>query len=800
MTNRRQRLAARKAARTRGTHEASSCPDGGRLADAVSELRKDALRLYQTGRLAEAERAYERIIQSSPSDADSLFQYGVLKGEVGQLDLAEQCLTRAAALRPRESAIYRALGLVRTRQRRFAEAITCHDRALELDPSNLGALLGRGEALHQLGDVAAAESIYRRAARLAPEAWEVQFSLATAAADLGRLPEARKIYRELVRARPSSAEAHFNLGCVLRGLGRHAEAAADFDRAVELKPELDYMVIDLVAALRVIGRPGEALDRASAAMRRNPQTSGARLAFAAAIERLGELDYSPEIVLFLSQCFEAEDVDHKDLAAAAARQLVLKYRLSETPAKAAAEAVAVALASNGAEGCLADPLLHLLLARAVNCDLTVELFLTETRRRLVLADMMPAGLKGFLAALALQGFNNGYVCSASGEETRRVGALKSEIEVELLNLAGLTPALERKLFQFALCAPLTEIAGAARLLALPDQPGLAFLRRVMRRCLEEPLEEAELARALPSLGDIADPVSREVQAQYEEHPYPRWFSMPPLSPVGLPVMLRRKFPHVAFPPSLAGAIEILVAGCGTGRQPISTAISFAGARVLAVDLSRASLAYASRMARRFGVPNVRFLQADLLQLGKLERQFPMIEAVGVLHHMSEPLAGWRVLRDLLCPGGFMRVGLYSALARTEVVAARERIAELGLSRSAEDIRHFRERVLFGEESRRFRGLACSKDLHDLNGCRDLLFHAKEHRFTLRELQRMLAALELEFVGFELENGNVARGYRSEYPGDPSMIDLVCWERFEERHPETFSGMYVVWCRKPTATA
>ncbi len=38
-------------------------------------------------------------------------------------------------------------------------------------------------------------------------------------------------------------------------------------------------------------------------------------------------------------------------------------------------------------------------------------------------------------------------------------------------------------------------------------------------------------------------------------------------------------------------------------------------------------------------------------LGGLGRQFDLIECVGVLHHLGDPLAGWRVLVSLLKPGG-----------------------------------------------------------------------------------------------------------------------------------------------------
>ena len=795
MKNRQQRRAAEKAARTRRTPATSIAPEDSRATDAELALRQGALQHYQAGRFAEADRLYKQLIRSSPSDADALFQYGVLKGQVGEFDPAEKYLTRAAALRPREAAFHHALGLVRMRQRRFADAIACQDRALALDPSNLGALLGRGEALHQLGDVVAAEATYRLAARSAPGEWGVRFCLATAVADLGRLPEAAAIYRELLGIRSNSAEAHFNFGCVLRDLGRPAEAAVHFDQAVALKPELDHMVIDLVAVLCEIGRTDDALERALTAMRRRPQTSTGRLAFASAIARAGALDYRPEISLFLAQCLETEDVEHEDIAAAAARQLVQKYRLGESPAEAAAKAVASAIASNGAEGFLADPLLHLLLIRAVNYDLTLEVLLTEIRRRLALNDEAVPGLERFLAALALQSFNNGYVFRESGDETRRISALKPEIESELLNLTHVTPALQQKILRYSLYAPLMEITGAARLLAIPEEPGSAPLRLVVDRCVKEPLEEAEIARALPRLGDIADSTSREVQAQYEEHSYPRWFSTPPLAPVSLPIMLKRKFPHAPVPASLTGPIEILVAGCGTGRQPIGTATSFSDVRVLGVDLSRASLAYASRMARKLGVSNVSFLQADLLELGAIGRRFPMIEAVGVLHHLDNPIAGWRVLCELLTASGFMRIGLYSALARADVARARERIGQLGLTRSAGDIRRFRQSVLFDTEAGRFPSLALSKDMHDLNGCRDLLFHAREHCYGLEEIGAMLAALGLEFVGFELATDAMRLRYRAENAADPAMTDLARWAQFEAAHPDAFSSMYVFWCRK-----
>jgi hypothetical protein len=166
--------------------------------------------------------------------------------------------------------------------------------------------------------------------------------------------------------------------------------------------------------------------------------------------------------------------------------------------------------------------------------------------------------------------------------------------------------------------------------------------------------------------------------------------------------------------------------------------------------------------------------------------------------MEDPITGWRALCERLRPGGFMRIGLYSALARSEVALARQRIASLGLAPTAPNIRAFRQRVLFGNESERLPGLALSKDIYDLNGCRDLLFHAREHRYTIPELREMLGVLGLEFLGFDLADERTVRRYQADNPDDPAASDLERWAKLETAHPDAFSGMYVFWCRKTPA--
>ena len=54
----------------------------------------------------------------------------------------------------------------------------------------------------------------------------------------------------------------------------------------------------------------------------------------------------------------------------------------------------------------------------------------------------------------------------------------------------------------------------------------------------------------------------------------------------------------------------------------------------AVDLSFSSLAYAKRKTDELGSVNIDYLQADILNLRQMGKEFDIIESAGVLHHMG----------------------------------------------------------------------------------------------------------------------------------------------------------------------
>src|SRR5450755_2611459 len=134
----------------------------------------------------------------------------------------------------------------------------------------------------------------------------------------------------------------------------------------------------------------------------------------------------------------------------------------------------------------------------------------------------------------------------------------------------------------------------------------------------------------------------------------------------------------------------------------------------------------------------------------------------------------------------MRLGFYSERARQNIAAAREFVVEQRYGSDAKDIRRCREALTSAENARKFAKLTSVRDFYATSEVRDMLFHAKEHRFTLAQIQEMLAELRLDLVGFLLEPHIVSK-YQVRFPEDRSKTNLKHWAAFEAEFPDTFVG-------------
>jgi SAM-dependent methyltransferase len=210
---------------------------------------------------------------------------------------------------------------------------------------------------------------------------------------------------------------------------------------------------------------------------------------------------------------------------------------------------------------------------------------------------------------------------------------------------------------------------------------------------------------------------------------------------------------------------------------------------LAIDLSAPSLAYAARQSRELGLAHVSFARGDLLEL--VDRTFDVVVSAGVLHHLDDPLAGLRALRDLTAPGGVMLIALYSTLARRELVPARAFATRGQFGVSPAELRRYRADVLAlpsSPDTSWRDGLLRRDDFYSLSMLRDLIFHVRETCFTVARIEAALKALDLRFRGFSV-NPDIRRRFQARFGAQADPTSLQQWASFETENPDTFWHMY-----------
>lgn len=529
-------------------------------------------------------------------------------------------------------------------------------------------------------------------------------------------------------------------------------------------------------------------------------------AYVAILARTRRIDITPQLIAELAFC-----LDEPLLATAAVRRLATNLFLRH-PAVMTLLNTRDRMRFANFEDTLATPgfrdrlseLSHPVVTRLITidriADRDAELFLSTLRRHLLeaaaldsLDSLLWRKALDLLCALAIQAFTNEYAWLESDAEKHSLAVLIDTATKGLED--GSVPARElvaliaayRPLFRLDLAGPLRRTDAVA------ETP---LWSRLLSVQIDEPMEELRIRKSIAALTPIRDRVSHAVRQQYEDNPYPRWIHPAPVEATKPCAYVAASLAGAgASIPSLPDAPSILVAGCGTGREPIELAMSLPSARITGVDLSLSSLSYAIRKAASLGIVNITFGQADILELGCLGRRFDMIVSSGVLHHLRQPKRGLAALAACLKPGGIMNLALYSKRARGFVSTAQAFIAKQGHVGTDDGMRRGRFELLALPPNHPAHAVTQWRDFYTLSSCRDLLFHVQEHRFTPKEIDGLIRAAGFRFLGFRGLEARILDAYRHRFPQDAAAVDLDLWEEFEADHPETFVGMYKFWVAK-----
>ena len=658
--------------------------------------------LCRNGRLAEGAEVFRKLIEAAPGHVLAHNFLGMALDRLGRPADAIASFDRAIAGNPNFAEALANKADALSALGRFSELIDFYDRALATAPDPM-AWYNRGVALHELKRYEDALASFDRAIALDPDGDAAIAGGTRSLTALGRTREALESANRAIALRKDSPAHHSDRGLVLKALGQTVEARSAFEQSLALDPDCIPALTNLAGLLIENGDLEAALPvlRRALALRETDELKDLFLAY---LLSLPAPNRAPEISDLLLRAIEEPWNRPRVFAPAAVSALIFDQSFGTTVARAVAAWPRLLPAAElyGSPGILAiakNRLLRALLKSSPVPNGSIEQLLTMARAALLEAalaarsgtattSLPPPDVLEFYCALAGQCFVNEYVFILSPEETMRVRILEGELD-RALSSGSPVPSVW-----------LAAIASYSSLGSLPAGPVLLGrswpdpVKALLQQQVVEPREEQRLRASIPRLTDIELGVSETVRQQYEENPYPRWVRaarMPP--PRRIDSRLREMFPLAQIRArDLAGALDILVAGCGTGMQPIEEARLYAGANVLAIDLSLASLAYAKRQTIALGIDNIEYAQADILRLGSLGRTFDSIACTGVLHHLEDPLEGWRRLLPLLRPRGYMRLGLYSETARQPIVSAQNYLARRNFRSTLSDIRRARQEI------------------------------------------------------------------------------------------------------------
>lgn len=240
-------------------------------------------------------------------------------------------------------------------------------------------------------------------------------------------------------------------------------------------------------------------------------------------------------------------------------------------------------------------------------------------------------------------------------------------------------------------------------------------------------------------------IAAQVGQFYERHSYP-----PPVDDIET---YRRKWDdrrrrvesHLFWPHEpYRDDRTILVAGCGT-RQAAHYAVRWPKARVVGIDVSERSIAFEAGLKQKHALGNLELRCLDLGRAAELLERFDHVVCTGVLHHLADPDAGLRALREVLAPNGALHLMVYAPYGRAGIYMLQEYCRCLGVGSSAEEIRDLVASLkALPPDHPIVPLLRNSPDFASEAGIADALLHPNDRAYSVPQVMDFLGRVGLRF--------------------------------------------------------
>lgn len=230
-------------------------------ADAAFEL---ALTHHQAGRLDEAERTYQQVLQADPGHPGALYLLGGIAYQRGNYKLAFDLVAQCVSDEPDDPDALHLLGLAALQLKDYAQAKTLIERALAINPQYVQAHHSLGTLWQAQDNYDAADEHFRRASTINPQYAEAYCGLGHTDRLRGNYLEAVNKYNLAISCDANCVEAYSYRGIAFFALMRYEEALASFDATIKINPSAESYVYrgDVLRELKRFHEATQAYGRA----------------------------------------------------------------------------------------------------------------------------------------------------------------------------------------------------------------------------------------------------------------------------------------------------------------------------------------------------------------------------------------------------------------------------------------------------------------------------------------------------------------------------------------------------------
>ena len=700
------------------------------------------------------------------------FLLGVKHHQMNEFDIAKKIYLEVLIIKDDHLGANNNIGLIFKELGDYDKATQHWQKVISIDIDFKDSHFNLGLLFHELGNYKDALNSYKKTIEIDPKQESAHVNMALIFAQLGEKNKAKSHYNKVIDINPNNTSVNINLGVLYFELGDYQKALNCYERVIDIDPN-NTLIINALLNLIKFPLLNKVINSNNITLKK--------------------------VFLFI---FNSKHADHTKIFHIANNFLFNEKYYNKINNLLANDS---SLLNNKiVQDLLKEKLFHLIIQKSLIASEFLEKLLVKLRFEILfyINDINKDFLKNysdFILSLAEQCSLNGYIWIQSKEEINYIDKLKDDIILKKY----LNKDIELKIAILSCYVPLSKSNEISNRMYDYKSTNKLF-NSLINVQLKEPIQEKKLIKSIKSFQQITNPVSKILSNKYDEYPFMKWKytnNHLPLNfiynlnneiqpnKVKFQIYKKKDDDTVICNNSFANP-NILIAGCGTGLETISAG-RYKNANILGLDLSINSLAYAKRKTEELELKNIEYLHMDIFDLKNLNKKFDVIECMGLIHLLTDPIGGIKTLLDVLEPHGFLKLGLYSEISKNHMDITKNFIKEKKLSNKIEDVRNFRKEI-FEKKN----GLIINDiNFYSYSHLMGLFYIDHKHSFSLKKIKEMIKELNLEFIGFSFSNLSTQKTYSKSFPNDKRNISLDNWCEFERDHPHSFLNMYQFWVRK-----